>query len=372
MRGAGDFAGRHLRDRRLRTGPVKIRYERAFAQLHVAVTANAVTWSFSRGHHNLSATRSKPSPENLGPVIGRRAASTVEIHSMPRGGPDASWLDRRLQTDGLEYTDRYDVSDETKQYVVTALEAMGTRNGTHETIAGYVVKLLAGIDTPRILELGAGHGRLSEQILRPHPTAELTSPTWTRFRCTTSPAVHSGATRGREPRSLTLPTSTILTTATTWWFSPMPFITCRLSLAALGRSQGNRRGHSRRYGFSHRGHHAVAISGSAAGARMYLPQHRGAGATAWPPHARSCMKHSSAICVPTAPRPLPRWERRRTRRCTLSSCRRPSFGRAPGRSSSDGQSEGWRRQRGRASHAAEPSPAGNSVACTSPWGLAPM
>ncbi|VBA61125.1 hypothetical protein LAUMK41_04498 [Mycobacterium attenuatum] len=40
---------------------------------------------------------------------------------MPRGGPDASWLDRRLQTDGLEYTDRYDVSDETKQYVVTAL-----------------------------------------------------------------------------------------------------------------------------------------------------------------------------------------------------------------------------------------------------------
>ncbi|MCV7198373.1 class I SAM-dependent methyltransferase [Mycobacterium angelicum] len=100
--------------------------------------------------------------------------AALAIESMPRGGPDSSWLDRRLQTDVLEYIDRYDVPDETKQYVVTALDDMGTRNGTHETIAGYVVNLVAGIDKPRILELGAGHGRLSEQILRLHPTAELT------------------------------------------------------------------------------------------------------------------------------------------------------------------------------------------------------
>jgi len=29
-----------------------------------------------------------------------------DIASMPRGGPDASWLDRRLQTNRLEYLDR--------------------------------------------------------------------------------------------------------------------------------------------------------------------------------------------------------------------------------------------------------------------------
>lgn len=96
------------------------------------------------------------------------------IGSMPRGGPDSSWLDRRLQTSILEYTDRYDVPDQTKQYVITALDNMGTRNGTHRTIARYVVDLVAGIEKPRILELGAGHGRLSEQILRQHPTAGLT------------------------------------------------------------------------------------------------------------------------------------------------------------------------------------------------------
>lgn len=37
------------------------------------------------------------------------------IAAMPRGGPKASWLDRRLQTDELEYTDRYDIPDEVKQ-----------------------------------------------------------------------------------------------------------------------------------------------------------------------------------------------------------------------------------------------------------------
>jgi hypothetical protein len=37
--------------------------------------------------------------------------TTHDIVSMPRGGPDASWLDRRLQTDRPEYLDRDDVDD---------------------------------------------------------------------------------------------------------------------------------------------------------------------------------------------------------------------------------------------------------------------
>ncbi|AET19264.1 methyltransferase [Mycobacterium tuberculosis variant bovis BCG str. Korea 1168P] len=40
------------------------------------------------------------------------------IATMPRGGPDASWLDRRFQTDALEYLDRDDVPDEVKQKII--------------------------------------------------------------------------------------------------------------------------------------------------------------------------------------------------------------------------------------------------------------
>lgn len=96
------------------------------------------------------------------------------VDTMPRGGPDASWLDRRLQTDVLEYTDRYDIPDETKQHVIRALDTMGTRTGTHDWTARLALDLVADVARPRILELGAGHGRLSEAILRLHPTAEVT------------------------------------------------------------------------------------------------------------------------------------------------------------------------------------------------------
>ena len=35
-------------------------------------------------------------------------AQKADIHQMPRGGPDASWLDRLLETDRPEYLDRDD------------------------------------------------------------------------------------------------------------------------------------------------------------------------------------------------------------------------------------------------------------------------
>jgi hypothetical protein len=37
--------------------------------------------------------------------------AVIDIDRMPGGGPDASWVDRRLQTDRLEYLDRDDVDD---------------------------------------------------------------------------------------------------------------------------------------------------------------------------------------------------------------------------------------------------------------------
>jgi len=104
--------------------------------------------------------------------------SEVAVHpaiaKMPRGGPNASWLDRRLQTDALEYTDRYDIPDEVKQKVISALDWMGARTGQHERFARTALALVADVPNPRVLELGAGHGKLSAEILKLHPTATVT------------------------------------------------------------------------------------------------------------------------------------------------------------------------------------------------------
>jgi ubiquinone/menaquinone biosynthesis C-methylase UbiE len=96
------------------------------------------------------------------------------IATMPRGGPDASWLDRRFETDALEYLDRDDVADEVKQKVISMLDRMGTLTNQHENYARAALSVVADIPNPRILELGAGHGKLSAQILKLHPTAAVT------------------------------------------------------------------------------------------------------------------------------------------------------------------------------------------------------
>jgi ubiquinone/menaquinone biosynthesis C-methylase UbiE len=96
------------------------------------------------------------------------------IATMPRGGPDASWLDRRFETNALEYLDRDDVADEVKQKVIRMLDRMGTLTKQHDNYARAALSVVADIPNPRILELGAGHGKLSAQILKLHPTATVT------------------------------------------------------------------------------------------------------------------------------------------------------------------------------------------------------
>lgn len=98
----------------------------------------------------------------------------LDIDRMPRGGPDASCLDRRLQTDRLEYLDRDDVDESTKRSVIRALERTGEIFGNTEKFARIVLDELADVADPKILELGAGHGALSRKLLEWHPTAELT------------------------------------------------------------------------------------------------------------------------------------------------------------------------------------------------------
>jgi SAM-dependent methyltransferase len=106
--------------------------------------------------------------------MGETTTVDPVIAEMPRGGPNASWLDRRLQTDALEYTDRYDISDDVKQKVISALDWMGARTGQHEKNAQTALGMVADIPNPRILELGAGHGKLSAKILELHATATVT------------------------------------------------------------------------------------------------------------------------------------------------------------------------------------------------------
>ncbi|WP_395311879.1 class I SAM-dependent methyltransferase [Mycobacterium sp. AMU20-3851] len=93
---------------------------------------------------------------------------------MPRGGPDASCLDRLLQTDRSEYLDRDDVAPAVKRSVVDALEWTGRVLGNHETNARLALDEVAEVPDPRILELGAGHGALSTRLLESHPTAQVT------------------------------------------------------------------------------------------------------------------------------------------------------------------------------------------------------
>ncbi|MGV0735821.1 class I SAM-dependent methyltransferase [Mycobacterium syngnathidarum] len=103
------------------------------------------------------------------------ASRTCDIAEMPRGGPDASWLDRRLQTDRLEYLDRDDV-DDLKRKVMDSLDRAGRRRriGIHDKCARMALREVADVPSPRILELGAGLGGLSRKLLAKHPTAQVT------------------------------------------------------------------------------------------------------------------------------------------------------------------------------------------------------
>lgn len=102
--------------------------------------------------------------------------TTHDIASMPRGGPDASWLDRRLQTDRLEYLDRGDVDDR-KRKVIESLDRSGRRRfmGNYEMCARAVLAEVTDIASPKILELGCGLGGLSRKLLELHPSAQVTA-----------------------------------------------------------------------------------------------------------------------------------------------------------------------------------------------------
>lgn len=99
---------------------------------------------------------------------------TADIGTMARGGPNASCLDRLLQTDRREYLDRDDVDPDKKRSVIRALDRTGEIFGQHARFAKIALDEVADVADPSILELGAGHGALSRLLLDWHPTARLT------------------------------------------------------------------------------------------------------------------------------------------------------------------------------------------------------
>jgi phospholipid N-methyltransferase len=111
---------------------------------------------------------------SLSSMMAYMADEVTDIADMPRGGPDASWLDRLLETDCPEYLDRDDVDDDVKRGIVTALDRIGSIFGEHVRNAELVLRTIADIPDPTILELGAGHGALSRIVLEQHPTAHVT------------------------------------------------------------------------------------------------------------------------------------------------------------------------------------------------------
>jgi SAM-dependent methyltransferase len=123
-----------------------------------------------------------------------------DIDRMPRGGPDASCIDRLLQTDRPEYLDRDDVDDGVKRSVIRALEWTGDVFGNTEKFARIALDEVADVPDPKILELGSGHGGLSRKLLEWHPTAELTV---TDIEAASVAAIAAGEL-GEHPRATVL------------------------------------------------------------------------------------------------------------------------------------------------------------------------
>ena len=86
--------------------------------------------------------------------------AVIDIDRMPCVGPDASWLDRRLQTDRLEYLDHDDVDDRVKRVNEASADEIlaGAEmfQGVEPSAVSALTKQLQPVDFPR------GHTEFAE------------------------------------------------------------------------------------------------------------------------------------------------------------------------------------------------------------------
>jgi SAM-dependent methyltransferase len=87
------------------------------------------------------------------------APDPSDIDRMPRGGFRASCLDRLLETD---------------RQAGGRLDWTGRLFNNDQRFAAIALDLVAEVPDPRILELGAGDGGVSRQLLADHPSARVT------------------------------------------------------------------------------------------------------------------------------------------------------------------------------------------------------
>ncbi|MBB1256162.1 class I SAM-dependent methyltransferase [Streptomyces sp. OF3] len=93
---------------------------------------------------------------------------------MPRGGPDASWWDRRYETRREEYIDRPETGARCRQ-ALRGLDRFQRLSGGYRTYSRLAVAAVGDdVPRPRVLELGAGHGRLARHVLARRPGARVT------------------------------------------------------------------------------------------------------------------------------------------------------------------------------------------------------
>lgn len=93
---------------------------------------------------------------------------------MPRGGPAAARWDRLYETAREEYLDRPG-DPATARRVLRGLDRFQRLTLGYRTCARLTAAAFGPARRPRVLELGAGGGRLSYGILRAHPTARVTA-----------------------------------------------------------------------------------------------------------------------------------------------------------------------------------------------------
>ncbi|RWA22258.1 hypothetical protein MBRU_13275 [Mycolicibacterium brumae DSM 44177] len=101
-------------------------------------------------------------------------SDSADISRMPRGGPDASFLDRLLQTGLSEYSDRDDADPNLRKAAIEGQEQVDKIMQHHQPMVKLILEAVADKPDPAILELGAGTGLMSRMLLEQHPSMRLT------------------------------------------------------------------------------------------------------------------------------------------------------------------------------------------------------
>jgi hypothetical protein len=99
---------------------------------------------------------------------------TANIASMSRGRPRAAWQRCRLQAGRADHLGHNDVYRTVKRQVAGVLHSTGRLLGGHQRFAEIVLRQVADITNPKILELGSDRRCLSRKLLDNHPRAEVT------------------------------------------------------------------------------------------------------------------------------------------------------------------------------------------------------